>query len=162
SEREKNSIQLNQGQTFTMKCQTADNKKDNFSLFARHPGKDIMVFYDKNTNSFTIEEQYRERVSISGSIQKITMELKDLQLKDSGLYLGQYSKFNLEKNVEEEEEGCAILLHVKEVNKMAATEKVKTGAGASALSEPQILVFALTACTLVIVFGLMLWVCIPK
>ncbi|XP_053371113.1 uncharacterized protein LOC128544848 isoform X2 [Clarias gariepinus] len=133
--------QKNKGKSLIMECKTTDGQKDNFKLFANVPSKHIVVVYDKQTNNYTISKEYKERVTIKGPFDKITMELKDLQLGDSGLYVGQYSNFNLQKNVEEEEEVCAILLHV---------------------NEAQILIFALTACTLVIVFGLMMWVCLPK
>ncbi|KAM9457269.1 uncharacterized protein Hap1MRO34_018512 [Clarias gariepinus] len=152
--------QKNKGKSLIMECKTTDGQKDNFKLFANVPSKHIVVVYDKQTNNYTISKEYKERVTIKGPFDKITMELKDLQLGDSGLYVGQYSNFNLQKNVEEEEEVCAILLHVNE-EKIAPTEKV-TGKDSSVLSEAQILIFALTACTLVIVFGLMMWVCLPK
>lgn len=95
-----------------MECKTTDGQKDNFKLFANVPSKHIVVVYDKQTNNFTISKEYKERVTIKGPFNKPTMELKNLQLEDSGLYVGQYSKFNVEKNLEEKEEGCAIFLHV--------------------------------------------------
>lgn len=95
-----------------MKCNTDDNEKDNLGLYARLSSKHVVGVYDKQTNNVTLSNEYSKRVKISGPLQKVTMTISDLQLKDSGLYIGLYKKYDVEKNEEVEEEGCCILLFV--------------------------------------------------
>ncbi|MCI4385305.1 hypothetical protein PGIGA_G00048900 [Pangasianodon gigas] len=161
SERENRFVKMKKGDNFTMECNTKDNKNDHLSLYARLPRKHVVLAYDGHTNNFSLGEQYTERVKISGTMHKLTVRISDLQLNDSGLYIGLYRKFNLEKNVDEEEEGCNILLFVNDVDKTILSEK-STGKGSSGMSEPLVLVFALTACTMLVVCFLVMWVLAPK
>ncbi|KAF4092315.1 hypothetical protein AMELA_G00019510 [Ameiurus melas] len=117
--------------------------------------------YDKQTNDFTLSMEYKKRVKINGTMQKLTITISDLRLEDSGLYIGLYSKYDLEKKEEVEEEGCCMLLLVNDVDKPAHTEK-STGKGASAMSEPLVLISVLTASTMLVVFFLLMWVFAPK
>lgn len=93
-----------------------DIKTDSFSIHARQPKKNVVVFYDHYTKNYTAGTGYDKRVHISGAMHKLTIKISDLQLHDSGLYLGTYSKFDVEKNAEEEKEACSALLFVNGKN----------------------------------------------
>ncbi|XP_017339533.1 uncharacterized protein LOC108274132 [Ictalurus punctatus] len=153
-------VKMKKGQNFTMKCNTDDNEKDNLELYARLPGKHVVGVYDKQTNNVTLSNEYSKRVKISGPLQKVTMTISDLQLKDSGLYIGLYKKYDVEKKKEVEEEGCSILLFVNDVDKTYVQKS--TGKESSAMSEPLVLISVLTACTMFVVFFLVMWVIAPK
>lgn len=94
-----------------MECTTKDSKKDSLILYARFPSIHIVLSYDHTTN-YTLNTEYKERVKVSGTLHKCTIKISDMQLKDSALYYGIYSKLNKQKNGEEKEEGCSILLFV--------------------------------------------------
>lgn len=113
SERENGFVMMKKGENFTMECSTKDDKKDHFMLYARLPSKHIVVVFDKNTGNATLSNGYSERVKIGKNMHKLTVRISDLQLDDSGLYIGEYSKYDVDKNVEDKKEGCSILLFVK-------------------------------------------------
>lgn len=113
SERENGFVMMKKGENFTMECSTKDDKKDHFMLYARLPSKHIVVVFDKNTGKATLSNGYSERVKIGKNMHKLTVRISDLQLDDSGLYIGEYSKYDVDKNVEDKKEGCSILLFVK-------------------------------------------------
>lgn len=116
SERENGFLKMKSGETFTMECKTVDNTIDNLRLYVRLPIKHLVVLYDNNTNEFTISMAYTKRVKISGHLNKLTISISDMQLDDSGLYIGWYSKYDLSKSQELEEEGCSTLLFVNGKN----------------------------------------------
>lgn len=114
SERKNGFIKMKSGETFTIECKTVDNTRyDSLKLYARLPSMHLVGFYDNHTKSFSSKE-YTKRVKISGPIDKLTISISDMQLDDSGLYIGCYSKFD--KNQEVEEEGCSTLLFVNGKN----------------------------------------------
>ncbi|KAG7335174.1 hypothetical protein KOW79_001770 [Hemibagrus wyckioides] len=161
SERENGFEQMKRGENFTMECNTKDNKKDTLTIYTRLPSKNVLLIYDMQSNKCNFGSKYTDRVKISGNGHKLIMTLSDMQPKDSGLYIGQYSSYNIYKNVVEEEEGCSRLLFVKDVDKTLSSEK-STGKESSAMTEPLVLVFALIACTMLVVCFLVVWVLVPK
>lgn len=116
SERENSFVVMKKkGENFTMECSTKDAEKDHIILYARLPSKHIVLTWDKSTNITNLGKGYSERVKISGTMHKLTVRISDLQLNDSGMYISLYSKYDVAKDGEEEEEGCIILLLVKGV-----------------------------------------------
>ncbi|KAF7698273.1 uncharacterized protein LOC124396997 [Silurus meridionalis] len=160
-ERENGFVKVKKGDSLTMECTTTDTKFDNLELLARIPNKHVVMVFDKNTDSKNLGMEYSGRVTSSGTIDKLSITISNLQLNESGLYIGIYSKYDLGQQQIVKEEGCSVLLFVNDVDKTSPPEK-STGKGAFTLSEPLILIFALTACTMVIVFFLVMWVLAPK
>ncbi|KAK2829199.1 hypothetical protein Q7C36_017189 [Tachysurus vachellii] len=161
SERKKGFEKMKKGENFTMKCNTMDKQTDTLNIYSRLPSKHVVLAYDIQTNVYTFGPEYSKRLTISGTAQKLTVTIRDMQPNDSGLYIGQYTKFNISKGVEEGEEGCSSLLFVYDVDKTVPTEK-STSNTSHAMSEPLVLVFALIACTIFLVCFLMIWMCVPK
>ncbi|XP_046722384.1 uncharacterized protein LOC124397002 isoform X1 [Silurus meridionalis] len=157
-ERENGFVKVKKGDSLTMECTTTDTKFDNLELLARIPNKHVVMVFDKNTDSKNLGMEYSGRVTSSGTIDKLSITISNLQLNESGLYIGIYSKYDLGQQQIVKEEGCSVLLFVNDVDKTPPA----TGKGAFAMSVPLILIFALTACTMVIVFILVMWVLAPK
>lgn len=109
-------VKLKKGERFTVDCKAKVRGQESFSLYARYPSKHVLVVYDEKTNKHTLGNEYKGRINISGTIDHLKIVINALQLNDSGLYLGHYNKYNIEKNEEEIEEGCAVLLFVKGKN----------------------------------------------
>lgn len=99
-----------------MNCKTDLEVQETFSLYARYPHKDALLEYDKKSSEITLGKKYKERVKTSGSMEKLNVVINALQPSDSGLYLGEYRRFNPEKNLQDVEEGCKVLLFVNGKN----------------------------------------------
>ncbi|XP_051571872.1 uncharacterized protein LOC127451321 [Myxocyprinus asiaticus] len=82
------------GENFTVKCPTADQKALGVYLLSRREFIREVLYYYFNNSKLTIHEDYKGRVEVSVEKKTLTINIFNLQQKDTGAYWCTCNIFN--------------------------------------------------------------------
>ncbi|XP_076838391.1 T-cell antigen CD7-like [Brachyhypopomus gauderio] len=132
-----------EGETLTMECIWKEKPRGLY-VYVRRPKKLEVLYYHFSNQKLTENKEYTGRLNISNNVNKITIALTDLQMKDSGLYSCVFNR--MDENIQlVEEVGGHVFLFVRE----SSAERCPVSESA-AVPESLVLLLVVTACAVLL------------
>ncbi|XP_051994873.1 uncharacterized protein LOC127652648 [Xyrauchen texanus] len=79
-------IQKFKGENFSFKCPTAEDKALGVYLFSRREDVHEVLYYYFEDSKLTLHENYKGRIEVNADNKTLTINIFNLQLKDTGAY----------------------------------------------------------------------------
>ncbi|XP_026864906.2 uncharacterized protein LOC113576798 [Electrophorus electricus] len=105
-------VQKQAGDTLNMECTTKKDQESFCLIVMRSNKPKVQYYYDSKAKQLNTSEDYSKRVKTFGNLGNLTISIKSLQQKDSGLYLCHYYSKQKDEEMEADdvflvvEEGC--------------------------------------------------------